>query len=55
MNMIARVNELLKKGDLFCMATVLESEDPNLPPGSKAIIFEDGTIEGDKPFSWNLI
>ena len=47
MNMIARVNELLKKGDLFCMATVLESEDPNLPPGSKAIIFEDGTIEGD--------
>ena len=47
MNMIARVNELLKKGDLFCVATVLESEDPNLAPGSKAIIFEDGTIEGD--------
>ena len=47
MKIITRVNELLKKGDLFCVATVLESEDPNLPPGRKAIIFEDGTIEGD--------
>lgn len=47
MNMIARVNELLNKGDPFCVVTVLESEDPKLPPGSKAIVLEDGSIEGD--------
>jgi len=47
MNIIARVNELLKKGDTFCVVTVLESPDPKLPPGSKAIVFKDGTIEGD--------
>lgn len=44
--MIARIKELLEKGDPFCLATVVASSSPEVRPGNKAIILKDGSIEG---------
>jgi xanthine dehydrogenase accessory factor len=46
MDIIARVLELIKKGDTFCLATVVESTHSDLAAGSKMIVFKDGHTEG---------
>ena len=46
MEIIAKVNELLEKGEIFCLATVVESDSANIAPGSKVIVHADGTLEG---------
>ena len=47
MNLIARVNELLKKGESFCLATVIVSDAAQIPSGLKTIVFADGSMEGE--------
>ena len=47
MNIIARVNELLKKGETLCLATVIASKTPRLAVGGKAIFRGDGSMEGN--------
>jgi xanthine dehydrogenase accessory factor len=45
MDMTNRVNELLAKGRVFCLATVIESGNPELSAGMKFIVRDDGIIE----------
>ena len=47
MNLIARVNELMENGEIICLATVIASKNPNIAVGGKAIIFGDGSMEGN--------
>ena len=44
--MIARVNELLERGETFCLATVVVSSKADIPVGLKAIVLSDGSLEG---------
>ena len=46
MEIIARVVELLEKEKTFCLATVLDSDNPDVLSGHKAIVFNDGRMEG---------
>lgn len=46
MDIIARVHELIEKGEAFCLATVVESTRSDLAAGSKMIVFRDGHSEG---------
>lgn len=46
MNDISRIAELIAKGEHCCLATVIASDNPDIPVGSKVIVFEDGTMEG---------
>lgn len=46
MNVVARVSELLERGETFCLATVVVSPNLDIPVGRKAIVFRDGSIEG---------
>jgi xanthine dehydrogenase accessory factor len=41
-----RIVELLEKEESFCLATILASNISDVLPGRKAIVFENGTIEG---------
>ncbi|MEW6486755.1 MAG: XdhC/CoxI family protein [Thermodesulfobacteriota bacterium] len=45
-DLLDRARELLASRDAFCLVTVLASPDPALPPGRKAIVRRDGTLEG---------
>lgn len=45
MNIISRINDLLAQAQLFCLATVISSNDAAIPPGHKAIVFPDGVLE----------
>jgi xanthine dehydrogenase accessory factor len=45
MGVITKVNELLEAGETFCLATVVESDAADMPPGSKTIVLSDGTLE----------
>ena len=47
MNIIARVNQLMEKGEAICLATVIASENPSITVGGKAIVFSDGSMEGN--------
>jgi xanthine dehydrogenase accessory factor len=47
MDIAARVNELIRKGEAICLATVVSSEDAQIDPGWKAIVFENGSMEGE--------
>ena len=47
MDIIAQVNKLIDKGETICLATVVVSENPNIAVGGKAIIFSDGSMEGN--------
>ena len=42
-----RITELITKGDIFCLATVIESSNPDAPVGWKVIVFQDGAMEGE--------
>ena len=46
MDVVARVSELLKKGETLCLATVVESDERGVPAGHKAIVLRDGSLEG---------
>ena len=46
MDITARVNELIQKGETFCLATVITSDSADIPPGRKAIVPEKGPLEG---------
>jgi xanthine dehydrogenase accessory factor len=46
MNIHARIVELLEKEKCFCLATVLASNIADARPGRKAIVFENGSVEG---------
>jgi xanthine dehydrogenase accessory factor len=43
---IAYVTDLIQRGETFCLATVVESADPDVPVGRKLIVLPDGSIEG---------
>ena len=45
MAIIARVKKLLETGETFCLATVIVSDTAGIPPGSKAIVLGDGTVD----------
>jgi len=46
MGIIAKVNELLERSEIFCLATVVKSNSANITPGSKVIVRANGTMEG---------
>jgi xanthine dehydrogenase accessory factor len=46
MNIIARINELIKKGQTFCLATVITSDRPHISTGLKIIVLNDGSMSG---------
>jgi xanthine dehydrogenase accessory factor len=46
MDIAARINELLEKGQTFCLATVVTSDVADIVVGQKTIIFGDGAMEG---------
>ena len=47
MNIIARVNELMENGETVCLATVIASKNPGIAVGGKAIVYGDGSVEGN--------
>jgi len=47
MDVMTRVVELMQSGETFCLATVVESADSNIPLGRKAIVLKDGSILGE--------
>lgn len=46
MDIVLRTANLLEQEKTFCLATVVESGDGQIKPGSKAIVLGDGSIEG---------
>jgi xanthine dehydrogenase accessory factor len=47
MDITARVNQLIQKGETFCLATVITSDSADIPAGRKAIVPEKGPLEGE--------
>ena len=47
MNIIARINRLMEKGETICLATVIASKNPSIAVGGKTIVFDDGSMEGN--------
>jgi len=46
MDIADRIVALLKKEKTFCLATVVDSGDGDVPAGRKAIVLQNGSIEG---------
>jgi xanthine dehydrogenase accessory factor len=46
MEITKRVNELIQKGDTFCLATVIASDSADISTGQKAIVLDTGLMEG---------
>ncbi len=46
MEAIARVVDLIQNGETFCLVTVVESADSDVPVGRKLIVLRDGSLEG---------
>ncbi|MEJ2102156.1 MAG: XdhC/CoxI family protein [Desulfobacterales bacterium] len=46
MDIADRIVALLKKEKAFCLATVVDSDSPAVPAGTKAILLNNGTLEG---------
>ncbi len=46
MDIMSRVADLMEKEIAFCLATVVVSTLPEIQPGRKAIVLEDGSLEG---------
>jgi len=46
MNITARVNELIQKGETFCLVTVIVSDITDIAAGQKAIFLDGGKMEG---------
>lgn len=45
MDVVSRVNELLAGGQSFCLATVIESQNPQIKAGQKFIMCLEGVLE----------
>ncbi|MCP4673257.1 MAG: hypothetical protein GY857_18355, partial [Desulfobacula sp.] len=45
MDVVSRVNELLADGQSFCLATVIESQKPQIKAGQKFIMNLQGVLE----------
>jgi xanthine dehydrogenase accessory factor len=46
MDIVARIVALLKKEQTFCLATVVDSGNDDVPAGGKAVVLQHGSIEG---------
>jgi len=46
MDIVTRAAELMEKETTFCLATIVVSSHPGAQPGHKAIVLEDGSLEG---------
>jgi xanthine dehydrogenase accessory factor len=46
MDTIARIVELMQNQETHCLATIVESSDPDIPVGQKVIVLKNGSIEG---------
>ncbi len=46
MNDISRIVDLMAKGEPCCLATIIASDNPDIPIGRKVILLADGTMEG---------
>lgn len=46
MDEIDRINNLITQRENFCLATIIDSHNPDAPAGRKVIILADGTREG---------
>ncbi|MGD8883358.1 MAG: XdhC/CoxI family protein, partial [Desulfobacterales bacterium] len=46
MDILARATELMEKERTFCLATIVVSSRPEVQPGRKVIVLEDGSLEG---------
>ncbi len=47
MDIFQRVAELLAEGQTFCLATIVDTQDPAVPLAAKAIVFQDGSAEAE--------
>ena len=47
MDVFTRVNDLIKNGETFCLATVIASDTAEITAGQKAIISDTGAVEGE--------
>jgi xanthine dehydrogenase accessory factor len=58
MDILARAAELMEKETTFCLATIVVSSLPEVQPGRKVIVLEDGSLEGSlgtEPLDTKLI
>jgi len=46
MDIVTRANDLMERETSFCLATVVVSSRPEVPPGRKVIVLPDGSLEG---------
>jgi xanthine/CO dehydrogenase XdhC/CoxF family maturation factor len=46
MDIVTRTADLMEKETTFCMATIVASARPEVQPGRKVIVLEDGSLEG---------
>ena len=46
MDIVSRITQLFEEEKTFCLATVVESGDQRIKPGSKTIVLDDGSLEG---------
>ena len=46
MDIVTRVADLMEKETTFCLATIVVSSHPEVQPGLKVIVLEDGSLEG---------
>ena len=46
MDAVEKINELLAKGESFCLATVVEPGDSGVAAGLKILVRKDGAVEG---------
>ncbi len=47
MDITARVNEMIQKGKTICLATVISSDSSDIAAGQKAIVLDNGLLEGE--------
>jgi len=47
MDITARVNEMIQKGKTICLATVISSDSSDIAAGQKAIVHDNGLLEGE--------
>lgn len=46
MDIFTRIVEMLEKGESFCLATIVDSDNRDLSLGRKAIVLNDGSMQG---------
>jgi xanthine dehydrogenase accessory factor len=46
MDIIAQINELIRKGEKVCLATVVSSNSGNIAAGQKVMVLDNGLLQG---------